>query len=82
MQGREWPVSIKVTQPPAHGTISTQIVPQVVTVRGQSRTVHATQVVYHSKQGFIGEDKFTYLRLTNDPTDPNNGSITISVTVH
>jgi hypothetical protein len=81
MQGREWPVTVQVTQPPAHGTISTTVVPRVVTVHGGQRTVHATVVTYHAKPGYIGEDKFTYVRSTKDPTDSRNGSIAVVVTM-
>ena len=82
MQGREWPVRIQVTQPPAHGTVSSRIGNEQVTFRGARRMVRATQVLYRSKKGYIGDDTFTYLRLTDDPTDRlNNESITIAVTV-
>ena len=82
-QGREWPVRIQITRPPAHGTVTTQPALEHVTLRsGERRTVHATQVVFRPKKGYLGEDTFTYVRITDDPTDRNNGkSFTIAVTM-
>jgi hypothetical protein len=82
-QGREWPVSIRVTVPPSNGKVTSRIIPRTVRLQnGHERVVHATQVVYQSKNGFVGQDSFTYLRITKDPTDPdNNRDYTISVTV-
>ena len=76
-------MTIKVTTPPQHGHVSTQIINKDVTLRnGQSRRVHATQVVYQSKKGFVGMDSFAYVWLTHDPADKRDRApITISVTV-
>jgi hypothetical protein len=81
-QGREWPVSIKVTAPPLHGHVGSRRVKTVVRVNGKERTVTATEVVYRSQRGFVGIDRFSFVRLTKDPTDPyNDRATTIAVTV-
>jgi len=83
MQGKEWPISIQYTSKPAHGTVRTVTTVEPRTLRnGKSMNVHVTEMVYQSKKGFVGEDSFTYHRITGDPNDPNNGKeYTIAVTV-
>ncbi|MBZ0148888.1 MAG: hypothetical protein K8F62_15295 [Pseudorhodoplanes sp.] len=81
-QGREWPVSLKITSPAAHGRVTIKKEARVVRLRsGQQKTVQVTQVYYQSKAGFVGQDSFTYLRVSEDPTDTKNETITIAVTV-
>jgi hypothetical protein len=80
--GKEWPVTIQFIARPKNGTASTQSFSMPVSVNGQSKTVRAVKVFYQSKAGFIGQDSFTYRRVTADPTDPNNGKeFTVAVTV-
>jgi hypothetical protein len=80
--GKEWPVTIQFTSRPKNGTATTQTFSQPVSVNGQSKTVRAVKVFYQSKNGFIGQDSFTYRRITADPTDPNRGKeFTVAVTV-
>ena len=79
--GRQWRVSLRLVRPPQHGHFSTRTVHKDVFVRGRHLRARAIQVVYKSKKGFVGEDRFTYLRTTKDPTDPHNGQVTIVVTV-
>jgi len=80
--GKEWPVTIRFTSRPKNGTATTRAVARPVSVNGQTKSVHAVRVVYRSKTGFIGQDSFTYRRVTADPTDPDNGKeYTVAVTV-
>jgi len=80
--GKEWPVTIRFTSRPQNGTVTTRAVARPVAVNGQTKSVHAVRVVYKSKSGFIGQDSFTYRRVTSDPTDPDNGKeYTVAVTV-
>jgi hypothetical protein len=82
-QGKEWPVSLKITSRPSNGQVTVKNESRVVTLRnGQQKTVRVAQVYYQSKKGYVGPDSFTYVRSTADPTDQdNNSAITISVTV-
>jgi hypothetical protein len=51
-------------------------------VNGQVKNVHAVRVFYKSKPGFVGQDSFTYRRITADPTDTDSGKeYTVAVTV-
>lgn len=80
--GKEWPVTIQFTVRPKNGTATTQSFPLPVSVKGQSKTVRAVKVLYQSRKGFIGQDSFTYRRITADPTDPQSGKeFTVAVTV-
>jgi hypothetical protein len=76
-------VTIQYTARPANGSVHTQVTVQPKMLRnGTSKTVHVAQVVYQSKKGFVGQDSFTYRRVSGDPTDPdNNKEYTIAVTV-
>jgi len=80
--GKEWPVTIQYISRPKNGTVTTRVTTGVRSAYGQPRTVHLAQVVYQSRKGFVGEDSFTYRRVTADPTDPLNGKeYTVAVTV-
>jgi hypothetical protein len=77
-QGREWPVSVTVTVPPANGKVTIRTVEE--TSKNGSR-VHATAIFYQSKPGFVGQDSFSYQRHSDDPTDRFNGPHVMTVTV-
>jgi hypothetical protein len=77
-QRREWPVAIDVTVPPSNGEVSTRIVPETTKSGLQ---IHATEIDYRSNPGFVGQDSFTYRRHSDDPSDPFNGTVTMTVTV-
>ena len=80
--GKEWPVTIRFTTRPTNGTATTRAVARPVSINGQTKSVRAVRVVYRSKSGFIGQDSFTYRRVTADPTDPDNGKeYAVAVTV-
>ena len=80
--GKEWPVTIHFTARPKNGTASTQSSSRPVSVNGQVKNVHAVRVFYKSKPGFVGQDSFTYRRITADPTDTDSGKeYTVAVTV-
>jgi hypothetical protein len=80
--GKEWPVTIQFTARPKNGTATTQSFSRPVSVNGQLKNVRAVKVFYTSKPGFLGQDSFTYRRVTSDPTDPDNGKeFTVAVTV-
>lgn len=82
-QGREWPITIKVTNPPAHGKVTVETAQGLVRTAGGQPQSHAlTRVLYQSETGFAGKDSFTYERSSQDPSDPLNGhSVTIDVDV-
>jgi hypothetical protein len=80
--GKEWPVTIQFTSRPKNGTATTQTVSRPVSINGQSKIVRAVRVFYQSKKGFVGEDNFSYRRITADPTDPDRGKeYAVAVTV-
>ena len=80
--GKEWPVTIQFTARPKNGTATTQSFSFPISVKGQSKTVRAVKVFYQSRKGFMGQDSFTYRRITADPTDPESGKeFTVAVTV-
>lgn len=80
--GKEWPVTIQFTARPKSGTATTQSFSIPVSVKGQSKTVRAVKVFYQSRKGFVGQDSFTYRRITADPTDPESGKeFMVAVTV-
>jgi multidrug efflux pump subunit AcrA (membrane-fusion protein) len=75
-QGQNWPVTITVISPPAHGTVTTREADAPVTnSNGVTRIAPVTQVFYQSAPGFTGMDSFTYQRTSGDPTDPINGKV-------
>jgi hypothetical protein len=67
-----------VTVPPSNGEVSTRIVPETTKSGLQ---IHATEIDYRSNPGFVGQDSFTYRRHSDDPSDPFNGTVTMTVTV-
>jgi hypothetical protein len=77
-QGREWPVSITVTVPPANGTVTTRTVEETAK---NGKRAHATAIFYQSKPGFVGQDSFSYQRRTDDSTDRFNVLHVMTVTV-
>ena len=80
--GKEWPVTIQYLARPKNGTATTRVSTGVRSVYGVSRPVHLTQVIYQSRKGFVGEDSFTYRRITADPTDRLSGTeYAVAVTV-
>lgn len=81
--GKEWPVTIQIVARPRNGTAKPQVASGTRVLRnGQIRTVRLARVVYQSRKGFVGEDSFTYRRITADPTDTMSGrEYTIAVTV-
>ncbi len=81
-KGKEWPVTIQFTARPKNGAAMTRVFVRPVSVNGQMKIVHSVRVFYKSKSGFIGQDSFTYRRITADPSDPDNGKeYTVAVTV-
>lgn len=82
-QGKEWPISIQYTSKPANGTVRTVTKTAQRTLRnGKPVNVRVTEMVYTSKKGYVGEDSFSYRRVSGDPTDTNSGKeYTIAVTV-
>ena len=81
-KGKEWPVTIQFTAKPKNGTVTTLAFTRPASVNGEVKTVRAVKVLYQSKQGFFGEDNFTFRRITADPTDPDSGKeYTVAVTV-
>jgi hypothetical protein len=81
--GKEWPVTIQIVTRPRNGTATPQVASGSRVLRnGQTRTVRLARVVYQSRKGFVGEDSFTYRRITADPTDTQNGrEYAVAVTV-
>ena len=81
--GKDWPVTIEYLTRPANGTVRTKVFPYPKKLRnGEVKTVRVSQVIYQSKKGFVGQDSFTYRRVTADPTDPDNGKeYAVAVTV-
>ena len=80
--GKVWPVTLQYITRPKNGTVTTQVGSGSRSVNGQVKEVRLTQTIYRSRKGFVGEDTFTYRRITADPTDPFNGKeYTVAVTV-
>jgi hypothetical protein len=85
-------VTIRITQPPANGTLSSETKSIVVPAgpqRGMTqqspcvgKTMEGVAIYYESKPGFVGQDRFRYQRLNpRDPGDPFNQEINYIVTV-
>jgi hypothetical protein len=83
-------VVVKITTPPANGTVTTAEEDLVTPAKGKLGgaqacvgTTAANAVVYYeSKSGFKGRDTFKYQRTNEDnPKDRLNGEIVMTVTV-
>ena len=86
------PVEIRVTTPPANGTLTSQ--PEDYVVREENgrgegqpnqcvgKRIPGVAVYYQSKRGFAGSDTFKYLRVsTTDPNDRFNAEMSYTITV-
>jgi hypothetical protein len=72
-------VTIRVTSPPAHGKLAVQC--EQVPVDGQCRAGAGVRIYYQSTRGFVGEDSFSYLRISNDGSDRFNGEVSRTISV-
>jgi len=84
-------VVVKITTPPANGTVTTaqesKVVPQFAKLGGAQtcagHTMPTAVVYYRSKPNFKGTDQIKYQRTNLDnPDDRLNGEIEITVTVN
>jgi hypothetical protein len=84
-------VVVKITTPPANGTVTTtrenKVVPQIARLGGlqtcAGHTMPTAVVYYRSKANFKGTDQIKYQRTNvDDPEDLLNGEIVITVTVN
>jgi hypothetical protein len=84
-------VVLKLTAPPANGTVTiteeNKVVPQVGALGGPQscagRTMPTAVVYYQSRPGFKGTDRFKYQRTNEDNSgDRLNGEIEFTVTVN
>jgi hypothetical protein len=84
-------VVVKITTPPANGTVTTtrenKVVPQVARLGGlqtcAGHTMPTAVVYYRSKPNFKGTDQIRYQRTNVDnPDDRLNGEIEITVRVN
>lgn len=73
-QGHDWPITITIISPPAHGTITTRDTTAPLTFNGVTRISTVTQVFYQSQPGYAGMDSFTYKRTSEDPADLRNAN--------
>jgi len=82
-KGHDWPVSIAVISPPAHGKIYTNnITAPILSDRGVNRISLVTDIYYQSEPGYSGVDGVTYKRISNDPGDYYDGNvITLKIAV-
>jgi hypothetical protein len=84
-------VSIKILEPPAYGTVTSEpksmVVPQSERNMPQQakcvgKTIDGVAIYYKSEPGFIGQDRFRYQRLNpKDPGDKFNTEIRYTITV-
>ena len=65
-QGNPIPYTIKAGTSPKHGTVSIE------------RGSYDTKVFYQSTKGYVGEDSFQYVRVSDDKF---GGTYTVAVTV-
>lgn len=73
--GHDYPITITIISPPAHGTVTTQGGTAPVTYsNGITRISPITRVFYKSAPGYTGMDTFTYKRTSEDPSDPRNAN--------
>jgi hypothetical protein len=84
-------VVVKITSPPANGTVTTaeesKVVPPFARLGGPQpcagHTIPTAVVYYRSRPNFKGTDEFKYQRTNVDnPDDRLNGEIEITVTVN
>jgi hypothetical protein len=84
-------VVVKITTPPANGTVTTtrenKVVPQIARLGGlqtcAGHTMPTAVVSYRSKPNFKSTDQIRYQRTNVDnPDDRLNGEIEITVTVN
>jgi hypothetical protein len=81
-QGQDWPISITILSPPAHGTISIQDGTAPITYHdGVMRMSAVKDVFYKADPGYTGPDTFTYKRVSQDEADPLNAR-TYTMTVY
>lgn len=74
-QGHDWPISITIVTPPAHGKVTTQEGMALLRLpTGVERNSAVTQVFYQSDAGYTGMDSFTYKRTSADASDPRNAN--------
>ncbi len=85
-------LTARLTKAPANGTVTFRTERDIIPARNGAgreqpaacvgKSVMGIAVYYQSKQGFVGEDSFSYLRLNSDlATDRNNGEISRTVNV-
>jgi hypothetical protein len=83
-------VTIKITAPPANGTVTTSserfVVPTSATLGGPQpcagQSVQGVVVHYQPGPGFSGQDSFRYLRINEDnAADRLNGEIAYTISV-
>ena len=73
--GHDYPITITIISPPAHGVVTTQVGTAPVTYsNGITRISPVTRVFYKSAPGYTGMDTFTYKRTSDDPSDPRNAN--------
>jgi hypothetical protein len=83
-------VIVKVTTPPANGSVTTAEESAVMPARTKlggaqrcaGRSAPTAVLYYQSKPRFKGQDQFKYQRINqNDPNDRLNGEVLLTVTV-
>jgi hypothetical protein len=84
-------LSLRITSPPAHGKVTfrsgTVTVPATapggpVSSQCVGRSVSAVAVYYRSERGFVGEDRFSFVRINLDnASDRLNGEKSRTVSV-
>jgi hypothetical protein len=82
-QGHDWPITITIVSPPAHGKVTTQnVTAPMANSGGAPQAIPVTQVLYQSAPGYVGMDSFTYKRTSGDASDPGNANTyTMSISV-
>jgi hypothetical protein len=86
------PVSIRITAPPANGTVTTEMKRIVVPAESDrgvpqqgpcvGKTLDGVAIYYRSIPGFVGQDSFRYQRLNpRDPGDRFNMEISYTIMV-
>jgi len=82
--GHDWPISITIVSPPAHGKVTSLQGTALLKVGpGVQRNSDVTEVFYQSDPGYSGRDSFSYRRISTDPADPLNANLyTMVIDVH